>query len=77
VTFVSTLVSARGIGQIWLNGALKQTIDLYSASLKTKRVVWSMATGAGTHTLQIRVTGTHNGASTSNRVDVDAFLVQL
>ncbi|MEP7360890.1 MAG: S8 family serine peptidase [Chloroflexota bacterium] len=76
VALVSTLGPARGIVSIWLDGSLKSTLDLYSASLKTKRVVWSVATGAGLHTLEVRVTGTHSGASSSSRVDVDAFLVQ-
>jgi hypothetical protein len=75
VAFVSTLGAGRGIASIWLDGVLKATLDLYSASLKTKRVVWSMATGGGTHTLEIRVTGTRNASATSSRVDIDAFLV--
>ena len=74
--FVTTLGPARGIVAVWLDGTLMTTLDLYSATLKTKRVVWTMATGAGTHTLEIRPTGTRNAASSSNRVDVDAFLVQ-
>jgi hypothetical protein len=76
VAFVSTLGPARGSVSIWLDGVFQQTLDLYSSTLKTKRVIWSAAVGAGTHTLQIRPTGTRNGASASNRVDVDAFLVQ-
>ncbi len=76
VALVSTLGPARGIVSIWLDGALKATLDLYSASLKTKRVVWSMAAGTGVHTLEVRVAGTRNGASSSNRVDIDAFLVR-
>jgi hypothetical protein len=75
VAFVSTLGAGRGIASIWLDGVLKSTLDLYSASLKTKRVVWSKATGGGTHTLEIRVTGTRNASATSSRVDIDAFLV--
>ena len=76
VGFVSTLGPARGIVAVWLDGVLQTTLDLYAPMLKTKRVVWSTATGAGVHTLQIRVTGTRNGASTSSRADVDAFLLQ-
>ena len=76
VAFVSTLGPSRGTVSIWLDGTLKATLDLCSPSPKKRRVVWSIATGGGAHTLQVRVTGTRNAASTSNRVDIDAFLVQ-
>jgi hypothetical protein len=76
VAFVSTLGPARGTVAIWLDGAYKGTLDLYSATLKTKRVVWSTTTGAGTHTLEIRPTGSRNPLATSSRIDVDAFLIQ-
>ena len=74
--FVTTLGPARGIVAIWLDGTLMTTLDLYSPTLKTKRVVWAVATGAGSHTLQIRPTGTRNAASSSSRIDIDAFLVR-
>ncbi|HUP83275.1 MAG TPA: S8 family serine peptidase [Candidatus Limnocylindria bacterium] len=76
VAFVSTLGPARGKVDVWLDGVHKGTLDLYSATLKTKRVVWSTTTGAGTHTLEIRPSGSRSVHSTSNRIDVDAFLVQ-
>jgi len=76
VAFVTTLGPARGIVAIWLDGALMTTLDLYSPTLKTKRIIWAAATGAGSHTLEIRPIGARNAASSSNRVDVDAFLVQ-
>jgi hypothetical protein len=76
VAFVSTLGPARGIVAIWLDGVYKGTLDLYSATLKTKRVVWSTTTAAGTHTLEIRPTGSRNPQSSSKRIDIDAFLVQ-
>jgi subtilisin family serine protease len=74
--FVSTLGPARGKVDIWLDGVFKGTLDLFSPIIKTRRVVWSTTTGAGTHRLEIRPTGTRNVLATSNRVDVDAFLVQ-
>jgi hypothetical protein len=76
VAFVSTLGPARGRVEVWLDGTYQGTLDLYSATLKTKRVVWSTAAAAGSHTLEIRPTGSRNPLSTSNRIDVDAFLVQ-
>jgi hypothetical protein len=76
VAFVSTLGPARGKVDIWLDGAFKGTLDMYSPTLKTKRLVWSTTTGAGSHTLEIRPTGSRNALAISNRIDVDAFLVQ-
>jgi hypothetical protein len=49
---------------------------MYSPTLKTKHVVWSTTTGAGSHTLELRPTGSRNALAISNRIDVDAFLVQ-
>jgi hypothetical protein len=76
VAFVSTLGPSRGNVDIWLDGVFKGRLDLYSATLKTKRVVWSTVTGGGSHRLEIRPAGSRNALSSSNRIDVDAFLVQ-
>jgi hypothetical protein len=75
VGFVTTLGPARGIAEIRVDGVLLATIDMYSAGLQTKRVMWSGPVGAGTHIIEVRVTGTRNAASTSTRIDVDGFLV--
>jgi hypothetical protein len=61
---------------VWLDGAYAGFIDLYAPSLTTRAITWS--TGAlahGSHTLEIFVSGTRNSASSSDRIDVDAFLV--
>ena len=77
VAFVSTLAKARGVAEIWLDGSKVATIVLYAASASKKRLVWvnSEPLAAGTHTLEVRVTGTKRAAATSTRVDVDAFLI--
>jgi hypothetical protein len=75
VGFVTTLGPARGVAEVWVDGAFVGTLDMYSPTLKTKAVAWAAATSAGAHTLEIRLTGTRNPASTSSRVDIDAFLV--
>jgi hypothetical protein len=73
---VSTLAKKRGIAEIWVDGTQVGSIDLYSATTLTRRVVWSTGSlPSGTHTLDVRVTGTRNPLATKNRVDVDAFLV--
>ncbi|MDP8904628.1 MAG: S8 family serine peptidase [Chloroflexota bacterium] len=74
VALVSTRGPSRGIAEIWLDGTKVATIDLYASSLQTSRVVWASGTlTAGSHTLQVRVTGTRNPASSGVRVDVDCF----
>jgi hypothetical protein len=72
--FVAARGANRGISEIRVDGALVATIDLYSAALETRRVIWTSAgLGAGTHTVQVRVTGSNNPAATGIRLDVDAF----
>jgi hypothetical protein len=69
---VSALGPTRGTMQIYVNGVLKQTISLYSAVTRTRRVVarltWSTL---NYRTITIRVVGTTGHA----RVDLDAILV--
>jgi len=75
VAFVSTLGPNRGIAELWLDGSPVGTVDLYAPTLQKARVMWADGLAAGSHTLQVRVTGTKNPAATKTRVDVDAFLV--
>jgi hypothetical protein len=74
VAFVSTLGPARGIVQLRVDGTLVATLDLYAPTLQSARVLWSGSVGPGSHSLEVRVTGTRNTASSSTRVDVDGFL---
>ena len=76
VAFVTTRAPSRGIVEIRLDSGSWIAIDLYSSSTSTKRIVWATEVGPGTHTVQVRVTGTKNPAATSTRVDIDAFLIQ-
>jgi hypothetical protein len=77
IGFVSTLGPARGIAEIWLDGQFVASVDLYAASQTSRAVVWASPAplSPGTHTLQVRVTGTRNPSATKNRIDLDAFLV--
>lgn len=72
---VSTRGPGRGIAEVWRDGQKVETIDLYAASVQKTRVTWAATVAAGTHTLEIRVTGTKRPAASGTRVDVDAFLV--
>ncbi len=77
VGLVSSRGRGRGIAEIWLDGSLVTTVDLYAAALSPARVVWAptAALAAGPHSLRVVVTGTRNAAATKNRIDIDAFLV--
>jgi hypothetical protein len=75
VAWVTTRASNRGIAQVRLDGVLVATVDLFAAATSPRQLVFQRTgIGAGTHTLQVRVTGTRNAASTGNRIDVDAYL---
>jgi len=74
--FVTTTGPSRGIMKVRVDGGSWQAIDLYSASVKTRMIELSFTGITGLHTLGVQVTGTKNVASSSVRVDIDAFLVQ-
>ena len=74
-SFVTTVSSGRGICEIWIDGSLATTIDTYSVSPSKKKIVFATPRlSYGSHTIEIRVKGSKRLASTSARVDVDAFL---
>jgi hypothetical protein len=75
VAWVSTRGADRGKAEVWLDGALVTTVDLYRSSTSTRETVFARGglAPAVTHTLEIRVTGTRNGSSTGTRVDLDAL----
>ena len=63
-----------GIAQVYLDGALKGTIDTYSASTQAQAVLFSSSgLSNASHTLTIVVTGTHNANSAGAWVWLDAF----
>lgn len=56
----------------WTN----QNVTLYSSSVQPHKVVFTKGWAASkSRTLEIRVSGTKNAASSGERVDVDAFVV--
>jgi len=67
-----------GIAQVYLDGALKGTIDTYSAAEQAQAVIYSSGQLKNTsHTLTIIVTGTHDATSAGAWVWVDAFNVSV
>ncbi|MDQ3328105.1 MAG: lysyl oxidase family protein [Chloroflexota bacterium] len=76
IAFVSDRGASRGIAAIYVDGVRVATIDLYAASGQWRRVVYAKSWNtSGTHRISVQVTGTKRDASSSARVDVDAFVV--
>jgi hypothetical protein len=72
VEVVSRKGPTRGKAQIYVNGVLKATVDLYSSTYQNQRVVWAANwASSATRTVTLRVVGT----SGRPRVDLDAFVV--
>ncbi len=65
----------RGIAAVRVDGVLKATIDLYRSKTQKRWVMYSISfPTAGTHTIELRAKGTKRAASSSTRIDFDAFL---
>jgi len=75
ISWVAQKGPDRGKAEVWLDGMLVQTVDLYAASAQPRRVLYSATTldTSVAHVLEVRVLGTKRVASTDRRVDVDAF----
>ena len=75
VAWVAPKASNRGMADVYLDGVFQQKVDLYSASKFDRHIVFSKAVDPSkSHTLEVRVLGTQQSASTGKRVDIDAFL---
>ena len=63
-----------GIASVSLDGQVQASVDTYATPSQARAVLWS-ATGlaAGSHTLKITVTGSHNASSGGSWVWIDAF----
>ena len=76
VAWVAPRNTNRGKADVYLDGSKAATIDLYAASGQSRKVVFTKAglDASVTHTLEVRVLGSKNAASSGKRVDVDAFV---
>jgi subtilisin family serine protease len=79
VAWVTTLSPSRGKAAVTLieNGARKTpvTVDAYLASSLTRSVIFAQALDPSkTYKVEVKVLGTKSSASTSTRIDVDAFV---
>ena len=75
VAIVSGIGPDRGKARISVDGAIVATVDLYAAAAKLHQVVSVVNLTPGAHTVEVKVLGTKNAASTGTRVDFDAFVV--
>jgi hypothetical protein len=72
IGWVSTLGPKSGEARVYVDGTLDKTINLYSPTTSTRRIVWSRTFGlVGQHRVEIRVSGTPGHPN----VDLDAFVV--
>jgi hypothetical protein len=72
IAWVGLKAYNRGKAQVYVNGVLKATVDLYSATALKQRIVWAASySTSATRTITIKVLG----ASGRPRVDVDGFIV--
>jgi hypothetical protein len=63
----------QGIMDISVDGSTPVAVDDYSPTRLASGVVWTSATlGAGSHTLTITCTGTHDGSSSGNNIALDS-----
>jgi hypothetical protein len=72
VEWIARKGPARGKAQVYINGVLKATLDLYASTYQNQRVVWTGSwSSSASRTITIKVLGT----SGRPRVDLDAFVV--
>ncbi len=72
VEWVSPIGPSRGSALVYVDGAYRTTVKLYSSTVATRRVVYRASwSTAGAHTLEIKVVGT----SGHPRVDIDGFAI--
>ena len=66
-----------GIAEVYIDGALKATVDTYSPSEQAQVVMYTTSgLPSGSHTIMIKATGTWSSSSASAWVVVDAFDVK-
>ncbi|MEO5939555.1 MAG: hypothetical protein ABIZ72_01525 [Candidatus Limnocylindrales bacterium] len=72
IAWVGLKAATRGKAYVYVNGVLKATVNLYSATTLRQRIVWSANYAASaTRTITIKVVGTAGRP----RVDIDCFIV--
>lgn len=83
LTFTGTTVkwiglksSNQGNADVYVDGVLQTTVDLYAASDQLQQVLYSKTgLSAGSHTIKVVVKGTKNASSSGYYVNLDSFII--
>jgi streptogramin lyase len=73
VSWISVMCEICGIADVFMDGTLAGTVDMYSATREQGAFFNATGLPAGSHTLVIEVTGTKNPVSGDAYIAVDAF----
>jgi hypothetical protein len=75
-SWISAVGPDRGQANVYIDGALQATVDLYSADYQPRRPVFTTRLDGTPHTLRVEVESIKNPQSGGYRVDVDGFAVK-
>lgn len=75
IRWIGSTGADHGRAKVYLDGRLVATVDAWSATRQTCRVLFAKTLKPGKHTLRIVVLGQANSRATGKRVDIDAFVV--
>ncbi len=73
MTWVTARGPAYGKAQIWIDGVLKQTVDLYQSTQQWQYKVTVSGLTSGTHNVVIKVLGTKNPSASGAGIVIDGF----
>jgi hypothetical protein len=76
ITYVHTKAGNRGIAEIYIDGRLAKTCDLYSPAIQWQAHERIVDLAEGDHTIEVRVLGTKSAAASDTFIDVDAFITK-
>ena len=76
ITWIHSVGRSHGKANVYIDGALKATVDLYASSTK-EGVKWGVTgLASGKHSIRIVTLGTKRAAATGISVTVDALTVR-
>lgn len=76
ITWIATKGPKYGKAQVYIDGKLVKTVDLYASKTTYRSKVYAKSgLSSAQHTIEIKVLGTRNSRSSSASVGVDSFLV--
>jgi hypothetical protein len=75
ILWQSTKNSDQGIANLYVDGTLVTTIDMYASTRENSKVRFGTGVfgSAGAHTLKVEVSGSKNASAASNYLEIDAF----